>query len=211
MTAYTTIDFVCDTSIFGTGIPRLVAQFPPEDDDACGFFIEWRTHLACPTSERSGPYGYFILLVMIILVLLMLYLVCGTIYNRFVLNLSGLDQIPQFSWTSLKYHVTETVGNIREGMGMFYESQGSTRDPNPHSHQTMHGGVIPNGIRSGEGTPTARTNQPRGRTLDLEQAPSTQEEQESMVRDAEIDDEEEDSAKTPTPKTNIDSNGVIRL
>lgn len=215
MSAYTTIEFVCDTSIFGAGKPRLVTQFPQEDDDACGFFLEWRSHFACPTSERTGVYGLFILLVMIILVLLMFYLVCGTIYNRFVLNLSGFDQIPQFSWTSLKYHVSEVTEHIREGMGTFYESQRSSREPNPHSHQTMHGSVIPDGIRSGEGTPNARTTGPwqgRGRRFDLEQRPSTREEQESTTRAAENGDEEEDSATTPTPNApGINSKGVIRL
>ena len=25
------------------GEPQLVAQLPPEDDDACAFFVEWKT------------------------------------------------------------------------------------------------------------------------------------------------------------------------
>jgi cation-dependent mannose-6-phosphate receptor len=207
--SYTTIEFVCDTSIFGAGKPRLVTQFPEEDDDACAFFVEWRSHFACPTSDRTGAHGLFILAVIIIIALVMLYLVCGTLYNRFVLNLSGFDQIPQFSWTSLKYHVSEAAGNIREA---FDETQRLARQPNPHSHQAMHGSVIPDGNRSGEGTPNAGPNE-RVRRFDLEQAPSTREEQESMIRAADDDDGEEDTATTPTPNApgGMDPQGVIRL
>jgi len=213
MTAYTRIEFVCDTSIFGSGKPRLVAQFPEEDDDACGFFLEWRSHFACPTSDRTGPFGLIILLLVIILIFLMLYLVCGTLYNRFVLNLSGFDQIPQFSWASLTYHVSEAAGNIREYMGTFYRSQRPSREPNPYSHQTMHGSVIPDGIRSGEGTPKATTNQSwsgRGRRFDLGRGLGTREEQESMIVAVENDGEEEDVATTPKAP-GIDPKGIIRL
>jgi hypothetical protein len=45
--ASTVVEFVCDTSVFGSGTPRLVAQLPPGDDeDACAFVIEWRTHVS---------------------------------------------------------------------------------------------------------------------------------------------------------------------
>jgi hypothetical protein len=41
--ALTVIEFVCDISVFGTGMPRLIAQLPPGDDeDACAFVLEWR-------------------------------------------------------------------------------------------------------------------------------------------------------------------------
>jgi cation-dependent mannose-6-phosphate receptor len=44
--AATAIEFVCDRTIFGPGKPRLVAQLPPHNDDiACAFFVEWRTHV----------------------------------------------------------------------------------------------------------------------------------------------------------------------
>ncbi|KAF8639602.1 hypothetical protein AX16_010271 [Volvariella volvacea WC 439] len=102
------IDFVCDTSVFGVGKPRLVASFPPYDDEnACGFAIEWRTQLACPTSEDGGGWGLIAILAVTILSLLMFYAVLGTLYNRFVLNLRGFDQIPQFSVESMRYHASE--------------------------------------------------------------------------------------------------------
>jgi cation-dependent mannose-6-phosphate receptor len=44
--AATVIEFVCDTSVFGSGTPHLKAQLPPEDEHACGFFIEWKTHVS---------------------------------------------------------------------------------------------------------------------------------------------------------------------
>ena len=28
------------------GKPELVAQLPPDDSEACAFFIEWRTHVS---------------------------------------------------------------------------------------------------------------------------------------------------------------------
>ncbi|KAF7436036.1 hypothetical protein PC9H_002862 [Pleurotus ostreatus] len=43
--ATTTIKFICDSSVFSAGVPRFEAQFPEDDDTACGFFIEWRSHL----------------------------------------------------------------------------------------------------------------------------------------------------------------------
>lgn len=63
MKASTAMQFICDTSVDAgdqfprcgpvrpatdnellvPGEPLLVAQLPPEDDDACAFFIEWRT------------------------------------------------------------------------------------------------------------------------------------------------------------------------
>ena len=51
MRASTVIEFVCDTSVFGSGMPRLVAQLPPGDDeDACAFVLEWRTHVRVSAS-----------------------------------------------------------------------------------------------------------------------------------------------------------------
>jgi hypothetical protein len=46
MRASTVIDFICDMSIFGTGTPHLIAQLPPNDENAaCGFYFEWKTHV----------------------------------------------------------------------------------------------------------------------------------------------------------------------
>ena len=40
------VEFTCDKSILGPGQPRLVAQLPPGDDEeACAWVIEWRTHV----------------------------------------------------------------------------------------------------------------------------------------------------------------------
>jgi hypothetical protein len=171
--------------------------------------------LACPTSDHTGPLGAFILLLVILLVFLMLYLVCGTLYNRFVLNLSGFDQIPQFSWTSLKYHASEAAGNLREYAEAFYQPQRRS-ELNPHSHQTMHGSAVPDGVRSGEGTPRAAANEPwsgRGRRFDLERGPGPEARGErGSSNSAAHDGEREDTATTPTLKApGIDPKGVIRL
>lgn len=108
--ASTAVRFICDTSVFGSGKPRLVAQLPPNDESACAFFIEWRTHLACPTGEPSGFWGGLIIgMSMIALVLVMLYLVGGTLYRRYVLQLRGFDQIPRVSFFSF----TDTLERIQ--------------------------------------------------------------------------------------------------
>ena len=41
MKASTAIEFICDSRVYGVGQPRLVAQLP--EDEACAFWIEWRT------------------------------------------------------------------------------------------------------------------------------------------------------------------------
>ncbi|KAI5115663.1 hypothetical protein M0805_004101 [Coniferiporia weirii] len=70
MKASTVIRFICDTSI-EDGKPQLIAQLPPEDDDACAFFIEWRTSYACPIPDR---YAYWKTALMVIVILLALVL-----------------------------------------------------------------------------------------------------------------------------------------
>ncbi|KAI0962279.1 hypothetical protein AcW1_001136 [Taiwanofungus camphoratus] len=109
MTASTAIRFVCDTSVFGAGRPELVAQLPQDDESACAFFIEWRTHIACPTHEKGGPWGFLAILAAILATAFMIYILVGTFYNRYVLELRGLDQIPRFSIFSF----SETVAFLR--------------------------------------------------------------------------------------------------
>lgn len=44
----------------------------------------------------------------------------GTLYNRFILNLRGLDQLPQFTLEGMKYHLREGLDWIKDvasGMG----------------------------------------------------------------------------------------------
>ncbi|KAL5494617.1 hypothetical protein ACEPAI_78 [Sanghuangporus weigelae] len=68
MKASTAIQFICDNSA-AEGKPQLAAQLPPEDEDACAFFIEWRTKYACPLPDR---YAYWKTAVMVIVILLAL-------------------------------------------------------------------------------------------------------------------------------------------
>ncbi|KAF5375607.1 hypothetical protein D9757_008549 [Collybiopsis confluens] len=121
--AETEIQFQCDTTELGSGSPRLKTRWPSDnqDDLACFFLIEWKTHYACPTGERGGPWGFFAILAIFIAVLVMLYLVLGTLYNRYILNLRGFDQIPQFSLEAMKYHSREALDWFRDLMSQFYE------------------------------------------------------------------------------------------
>jgi hypothetical protein len=163
----------------------------------------------------------------------MLYLVCGTLYNRFVLNLSGFDQIPQFSLTSLKYHVTAAFESIRDVFGGFYQSSRGTglgisglrtganrREMNPHSHQWMHGSANLGNSGVDDSSPTSGR-----RRFDLEQrvVTGTREEREPIIRsntdqvlEAEFDADEgaEVSLSTPTVasvRKEMDQDGVKRL
>uniref|UniRef100_A0A8H7Y9Y3 Autophagy-related protein 27 n=1 Tax=Psilocybe cubensis TaxID=181762 RepID=A0A8H7Y9Y3_PSICU len=153
--ASTVIQFVCDVSLGNSG-PRFSAQLPPGDDeDACAYFIEWKTPYACPTSEGSGFWGFITFLAVVFLVVLLAYAILGTLYNRYVLQLRGFDQIPQFSIESMKYHGSEAwdwakdmfaalniTGGHTPGGGNMYGRHPSSagRTPNPVSHQAQVSG-----------------------------------------------------------------------
>ncbi|KAJ7728149.1 mannose 6-phosphate receptor domain-containing protein, partial [Mycena maculata] len=113
----TEIEFICDPS-HGAGSPRLVAQLPPGGDElACAWFVEWRTAAACATSEGTTFGGVVWFLFISTLVLLLLYLLLGTLYNHFVLHLSGTDALPRFSLAGALYHVREAWGLARDWWG----------------------------------------------------------------------------------------------
>jgi cation-dependent mannose-6-phosphate receptor len=46
--------------------------------------------------------------------LVIMYMVFGTLYNRYVLRLRGVDQIPQFSIASMKYHAHEALDWMKD-------------------------------------------------------------------------------------------------
>jgi len=156
------VEFTCDRSVFGRGQPRLIAQLPPGDDEiACAWVVEWRTHLACPTSEGK-IWSFFVILAVMSLALLMTYAVLGTLYNRYVLQLRGVDQIPQFSIESMRYHGSEAwdwIKDIFSGLNIGGHRSGDTlyggrpsrlpsggpRMPNPVSHHSQNSGTGPSG------------------------------------------------------------------
>ncbi|KAJ7149227.1 hypothetical protein C8R43DRAFT_1236564 [Mycena crocata] len=106
----TEIEFVCDPSA-GAGSPRLVAQLPPGGDDAaCAWFVEWRTKAACPTSEGVTFGGFVSFIIITALIILLTYVVLGTLYNHFVLQLQGADALPRFSIAGMAYHGREAWG-----------------------------------------------------------------------------------------------------
>lgn len=90
----------------------------------------------------------------------MTYAVLGTLYNRYVLQLRGVDQIPQFSIESMRYHGSEAwdwtkdiisglnIGGHRSG-GTPYGGRpsglpsGGSRMPNPVSHHSQNSGSGP--------------------------------------------------------------------
>ncbi|KAJ3571540.1 hypothetical protein NP233_g3690 [Leucocoprinus birnbaumii] len=141
--ASTIVEFVCDSSIFGAGQPRLVGQLPPGDDEVgCAYFIEWPTPFACPTSEDGGVWGFFAMLAVALLTLLLTYTVLGTLYNRYVLQLRGYDQIPQFSIESMKYHASEAMDWIKDILAA-YNLPGGSRGTLPYASRAPHSATNP--------------------------------------------------------------------
>lgn len=83
----------------------------------------------------------------------MAYTILGTLYNRYVLQLRGYDQIPQFSLESMKYHAREAIDWFKDIMTIMYENSqrrgsdggglpfrrpgGNPNAPNPFSHHTQ--------------------------------------------------------------------------
>lgn len=80
--------------------------------------------------------------------ILMTYTVLGTLYNRYVLQLRGFEQLPQFSAESMRYHTNEAIdwlkdisaglgaGHSRNG-GRPFGATGSGEPTNPVSHHTQ--------------------------------------------------------------------------
>lgn len=133
------IRFLCDASVYGAGKPVVISQFPEDDNQACQYTIDWRTHFACPTGERGFISGFVVFLVIIVMIFLMLLIVSSTLYNRFVLRKRGFDQL---AWLS-KVHLLElmdfcvelfrsTADNVRSSGNRWARS---TRNLNPTSHQ----------------------------------------------------------------------------
>ena len=92
----------------------------------------------------------------------MTYAVLGTLYNRYVLQLRGVDQIPQFSIESMRYHGSEAwdwVKDLFSGLNIGGHRSGDTvyggrpsrlppggpRTPNPVSHHSQNSGTGPSG------------------------------------------------------------------
>ncbi|KAG2342060.1 mannose 6-phosphate receptor domain-containing protein [Suillus weaverae] len=133
------IRFLCDASVYGAGKPVVISQFPEDDNQACQYTVEWRTHFACPTGQRGLISGLIVFLVITMMILLMLLVVSGTLYNHFVLRKRGFDQLARLSKVPLLELVDfcmelfrSAVGNIRSSGNRWARS---TRDLNPASHQ----------------------------------------------------------------------------
>ncbi|KXN84971.1 hypothetical protein AN958_11816 [Leucoagaricus sp. SymC.cos] len=210
--ASTIIEFICDTSVFGAGQPRLVGQLPPGDDEVgCSYFIEWKTNFACPTSEDGGVWGFLAMLAVVSLILLMTYTVLGTLYNRYVLQLRGYDQIPQFSVESMRYHAREAVDWIQDIMAAYNIGGREV------SHHTQTQGEMQSTSSSSNTSPPPppakqTLSQFTPRRVDLGSRGPTKEEREYMLggEDGEDDDEEEEEGEdksTPVTSATQPSNG----
>lgn len=121
--ASTAIRFICDRSVFSAGTPQLIAELPPQDENACAFFIEWRTHAACPVAEPGSPLGVVIVIIMIVIGVFLLYLVFSVTYNRFALNRRGFSQLPRTPFSS-----SSSFGTFLDYFHDTCDRMGFTRD-----------------------------------------------------------------------------------
>lgn len=80
----------------------------------------------------------------------LLYLVAGTLYNRFVLHLRGVDQIPQFSIESMKYHALEAIDWIRD-LAPGIRGGGAYHRTSSDSHHAPFSGGLPDRAPSSGG------------------------------------------------------------
>jgi len=133
--ASTAIQFICDTSVFAAGKPELIAQLPDNEDTACSFYLEWRTHFACPHGERGLLSSIIVILFSIIIILGMLYIVIMTLYNRYALHLRGFDQIP--NPPTLLTRVFASIGDCFSSLS---SGEGRSGGLNPTSHHWGGGG-----------------------------------------------------------------------
>ncbi|OAX41010.1 mannose 6-phosphate receptor domain-containing protein [Rhizopogon vinicolor AM-OR11-026] len=99
------IRFLCDTSVYGSGKPVVISQWPEDDEQACQYTLEWRTHFACPTGESGLMSGIVVSSVITLMILFMIFIVASTLYNRFVLRKRGFDQLTKLS----KDHLLELM------------------------------------------------------------------------------------------------------
>lgn len=130
------IRFVCSDSTDTQ--PQLIAQLPPGNEEACAWVFEWKTKAACGSSI-GGIGSFFLTLFSTFIVLACFYLILGTLYNRYVLKLTGMAQIPRFSFESAKYHCTEFLFLLMD----WYEkltgrpTRNQLPRTNPVSHQSQ--------------------------------------------------------------------------
>ena len=229
------INFIC-TADSTQNQPRLVAQVPEDREDACTWVFEWKTRVgsfciilnlltniqaACANSVGGGMGSFFVSVLSIIIVLALLYLVLGTLYNRFVLNLSGTAQIPQFSLESAKYHCTQFVFLLMDWYEKIQQKTSSRSvqgRANSVSHHAQSQPIPPDAtapVEDGFGfvRPNPKTqsaSEPRTNpfshqsTVMAAQAQAmeqgTREEREFMLGDSTDDDDDDDEqALTPVP------------
>ncbi|KAI0778635.1 hypothetical protein BD413DRAFT_465905 [Trametes elegans] len=124
-TGSSVIRFICD-GYAGRGQPSLIATLPLDEENACSFFFEWRSEYACPTTEGSFAGRIVSVLAIVAAVLFVLYIIVGTLYNHFVLELRGLEQIPRFSFFSFGDTVElirGCIGRVRDRSANAWHSQ----------------------------------------------------------------------------------------
>ncbi|OJT08488.1 hypothetical protein TRAPUB_671 [Trametes pubescens] len=156
--------------------------------------------MACPTSE-GGAFGQIVsILAIVAAILFALYMLGGFVYNRYVLELQGLDQIPRFSFFSFSdtlQFFRECIGRVRDRSSDAWHSQ----DFGGRSWSSSQGGSWGSSGRHGYGGLGGTPEE--GQTM-LSGPPGFLDEQ----------DEEDEEATTPRGgpgSGGMDSNGVIRL
>eukprot|EP00123_Amoebidium_parasiticum_P008161 comp18613_c0_seq1/m.20193 comp18613_c0_seq1/g.20193 ORF comp18613_c0_seq1/g.20193 comp18613_c0_seq1/m.20193 type:complete len:284 (-) comp18613_c0_seq1:142-993(-) len=110
------ISFVCKRSKPIDNPPTLMRE------DNCTYYFEWLTPAACPIENPNNGMGAGSVFLIIILVLALIYLLGGVAYNRLVLGMRGVEQIPNYLlWMDMgdraKASLTEVGDWVRARMG----------------------------------------------------------------------------------------------
>ncbi|CED83516.1 Cation-independent mannose-6-phosphate receptor CI-MPR [Phaffia rhodozyma] len=99
----TLIHFVCaatDQANSQSNKPVLIGALPvgAKEEESCSYVFEWKTSHACSSSAGAsgvlGDFGAIAVFFVLAITVVLAYLFGTFLYNRFILQLRGLDQLP---------------------------------------------------------------------------------------------------------------------
>ncbi|KAK3918750.1 Cation-dependent mannose-6-phosphate receptor [Frankliniella fusca] len=87
-----------------------VVQEEKDKKNSCFFFLEIHSQLVCIKPENIGGGTIFSIL---LLLLILGYIVGGTLYRRYILGAKGLEQIPNYTfWKTMKSKIQGVCSNV---------------------------------------------------------------------------------------------------
>jgi len=112
------IYFICDETV-GEGTPRLVSS-----KDNCQYLFNWKTSAACEkkSSLNAGGLSGVGIACIVLLGVVVVYLVAGLAFNRFVRGQKGVAQIPHFTQCQTCYIALDERLVCRSLFSFFFPS-----------------------------------------------------------------------------------------